>query len=97
MRGKRITKIAVLTIAIIFGLGATLALAASQWCLDKDKRDRCSVRECKAATKTTIAGPFATKQEAMKAKEDKCGKPATKPKAETKPKPETKPETKPPK
>ncbi|HTY22389.1 MAG TPA: hypothetical protein VMC85_04630 [Desulfomonilaceae bacterium] len=72
MTGRVVKKIAVLIITVAFGLGAGLAFAAEQYCLDKDKLGRCSVRACKAATKTTIAGPFATKAEAQKAKAEKC-------------------------
>jgi hypothetical protein len=72
MRGKIVKKIGMLIIAIVFALGAGLALAAQQYCLDRDKNGKCSVRQCKAKTKTTIAGPFATKEEAMKAKAKEC-------------------------
>ncbi len=71
MRGKIAIKIGILAITVIFGLGASLALAAEQWCLDKNVKGVCSVRECpKGKTKTTIAGPFASREEAMKAKEN---------------------------
>ena len=72
MRGNIITKVVILSVVLAFGLGASLALAAQQWCLDKNSKGVCSVRECAKATKTTIAGPFPTKDAAMKAKEEKC-------------------------
>ena len=88
MRGSVLKKIAVLTIVIIFALGSGLALAAAEksWFVQKDKNGVCSVHQLKAKTDKTIAGPFPTKDAAMKAKTEKCP-----PKAETKPKLETKP------
>ena len=85
MRGSILTRIAVLTIVIIFALGAALALAAEKsWFVQKDKNGVCSVHQLKAKTDKTIAGPFPTKDAAMKAKAEKC------PKAEKKTKPEKK-------
>ncbi len=51
---------------------------AKQWFVLKDKAGKCSVRQEKGPTPTTIAGPFATKEEAMKVKEEKCPKPEKK-------------------
>ncbi len=83
MRGKIVTKLVVAIIAISFVLGASMAFAAQQWCLDKNSKGVCSVRECpKGKTKTTIEGPFATKAEAEKAKansKDCLKKPEKKP------------------
>jgi lipopolysaccharide/colanic/teichoic acid biosynthesis glycosyltransferase len=50
-------------------------MSAEQWIVIKDSKGRCSVRTTsKGKTPKTIAGPFATKAEADKAKADKCGK-----------------------
>lgn len=49
-----------------------------QWFVLKDKNGKCSVHQEKGPTPTTIAGPFATKEEAVKAKEEKCPKPEKK-------------------
>lgn len=93
MRGSVLKKIAVLTVVIIFALGSGLALAAAEksWFVQKDKNGVCSVHQLKAKTDKTIAGPFPTKDAAMKAKAEKCPKPEKKSKSETKPKTETKP------
>ncbi len=100
MRGSALKKIAVLTIVVIFALCSGLALAAEKsWFVQKDKNGVCSVHQLKAKTDKTIAGPFPTKDAAMKAKEEKCPKPEKKSKTEKKSKIEMKPptETKPPK
>ena len=89
MRGKTVTKIVVLIIAISFVLGVSLALAAGKsYCVIKDKNGVCKVIKCDKATPATIqgGGPFATKEAAEKVKADKCQ--SQKP-PETKPKPET--------
>ncbi len=55
------------------------AISAEQWVVIKDSKGRCSVRTTtKGKTAKTIAGPFATKPEAEKAKAEKCGKPEQK-------------------
>ncbi|MGO9117420.1 MAG: hypothetical protein ACLQPD_07370 [Desulfomonilaceae bacterium] len=75
MRGSVLTKIAVLTVVIIFALCSGLALAAEKsWFVQKDKNGVCSVHQLKAKTDKTIAGPFPTKDAATKAKEEKCPK-----------------------
>lgn len=43
-----------------------------RWIVIKDSHGRCSVRTASALTGTTIAGPFATKGEAHKAKMEMC-------------------------
>jgi hypothetical protein len=58
----------------VFALTASLAFAADQWVVIKDKNGVCKVIEAKGKTDKTIAGPFKTKDEAKKAKEEKCGK-----------------------
>jgi hypothetical protein len=49
---------------------------AGQWCVikyqTKDKKTVCKVVECKGKTPKTIAGPFKSKDEALKAKEKSC-------------------------
>jgi len=88
-------KCAVLVIAVLFALSATLALAAEkkpekaekQWYIIKDKNGVCKVLQLKEKTDKTIAGPFKTKEEAKAAKEKSpdCAKPAPAKPAEKKP------------
>lgn len=75
MKSSLLKKAAVLVVALMFALVSTLALAqAKQWYVIKDKRGVCSVHQLKAKTEKTIAGPFATKDEAKKAKDKECPK-----------------------
>ncbi len=75
MRGKTVKRIVVAIVAISFVLGVSLALAAEKsWFVQKDKNGVCSVHQLKAKTDKTIAGPFPTKDAAVKAKEEKCPK-----------------------
>jgi hypothetical protein len=87
MRGGTLTKIAVLTIVIIFALASGLALAAGKsYCVIKGKDNVCKVIKCDKATPATIkgGGPFPTKEAAEKVKAE-CQKAAAKqPKAEKK-------------
>ena len=77
MRSSFVKKATILAIALMFALVSTLALAqAKQYYVLKSKRGVCSVRLLKAKSATTIAGPFATKEEAQKAKEKECPKKA---------------------
>jgi len=62
----------------LFVFTSTAALAADQYFLIKDKNNKCKVISAKAATPATIAGPFKTKDEANKAKAEKCPKPPAK-------------------
>ena len=73
----------VLAILVIFALTATVAVAADSWFVIKDKKGVCKVIKAKEKTPKTIAGPFASKAAAQKAKDKKCPKPAkaTKPAA----------------
>ncbi len=73
---RRVLKhIVILVIVLAFAFAPSLALAAEkQWFVIKDKNERCSVRQLKGATEKTIAGPFATKDQAEKAKAEKCPK-----------------------
>lgn len=75
MKNSVLKKAAILVIALMFALVSTFALAqAKQWYVQKDKRGVCSVHQLKAKTDKTIAGPFATKDEAKKAKDKECPK-----------------------
>jgi len=65
-------KIVVLIVGVVFALVSLPALAAEQWAVIKDSKGRCSVRQVTKKTDKTIAGPFATKAEADKAKKEKC-------------------------
>jgi hypothetical protein len=72
---KALKHIIILVIVLVFAFASGLAMAAEkQWFVIKDSKERCSVRQLKAATDKTIAGPFATKDQATKAKEEKCPK-----------------------
>ncbi len=73
---RRVMKhIVILVIVLAFAFAPSLALAAEkQWFVIKDKNERCSVRQLKAATEKTIAGPFASKDQAEKSKAEKCPK-----------------------
>jgi hypothetical protein len=76
MKRSFLKKAAILVVALMFALVSTLAMAqAKQWFVNKDKNGKCSVHEQKAKSATTIAGPFATKDDANKAKEKECPKP----------------------
>jgi hypothetical protein len=71
----RMKTILSILIAIIFTFGSSAVLyAADQWVVIKDSAGKCSVRQTKGKTPKTIAGPFATKAEAEKAKGEKCPK-----------------------
>lgn len=65
-------KIAVFFVGVMFALASLPVLAAEQWAVIKDSKGRCSVRQVTKKTEKTIAGPFATKAEAEKAKKEKC-------------------------
>jgi hypothetical protein len=69
-------KLMILIVAAFFLLTITpMTFAADQWAVIQDTSGKCSVRSVKGKTPKTIAGPFATKAEAEKAKQEKCGKP----------------------
>ncbi len=65
---------------LFIGLGVSLLvwawapIASADWAVIKDSTGKCAVRSVKAATPKTIAGPFKTKEEALQAKKEKCGK-----------------------
>jgi hypothetical protein len=70
-------RIVVLAMGLVFLLSPLAVFAADQWAVIKDSKGICSVRKVKAKTAKTIAGPFASKAEAEKAKKEQCppGKP----------------------
>lgn len=73
---KSLKTFVILMMAAVFVLSVTLAFAAEkQWYVLKNKNGVCSVKQLKDKSPTTIAGPFANKAEATKAKEEKCPKP----------------------
>ncbi|MCX5862873.1 MAG: hypothetical protein WCG29_06485 [Desulfomonile sp.] len=77
MRNSRLTKTLIFCVTALFLLVSAMALAADkQWFVIKDSKGVCSVRQLQGTSPKTIAGPFATKVEATKAKEEKCPKPA---------------------
>jgi hypothetical protein len=61
-----------LLLAVAFTLTITVLLASADYVVIKDKNGRCSVRESNHKTPKTIAGPFKTKEEAVKAEEKEC-------------------------
>jgi hypothetical protein len=65
-------KIVVFMIVAMFALSSLPVFAAEQWGVIKNKNGICSVRKITKKTEKTIAGPFATKAEALKAKKEKC-------------------------
>ncbi|MBM4328324.1 MAG: hypothetical protein FJ118_14315 [Deltaproteobacteria bacterium] len=74
---KSLKKWVVLLLALAFALSVTLAFAAekkgSQWFVIKDSKGVCKVIQSgKDKTPASIAGPFATKELAAKAKAEKC-------------------------
>jgi len=71
-------KVAIFVIGLFFVLSSIPGMAAEQWVVIKDSQGKCSVRKAKGTTPKTIAGPFATKAEAEKAKKEKCPKPEKK-------------------
>lgn len=75
MNRGMLKKIVVLLVVVAFSLMSALALAAAkQWVVIKDAKGVCKVIQAKGKTAKTIAGPFATKEEAQKAKAAKCPK-----------------------
>lgn len=62
----------------MFVFTSVAALAADQYFVIKDKNNQCKVIKAKDKTPATIAGPFKTKDEANKAKAEKCPKPPPK-------------------
>jgi hypothetical protein len=71
-------KILLLLVLAMFVFTSAAALAADQFFVIKDKNGLCKVIKAKDKTPTTIAGPFKTKDEANKAKAEKCPKPPPK-------------------
>lgn len=74
MRRKLLRILVVLAVALSLSLVTAMALAADQWVVIKDSKGVCKVIKAKAKTAKTIAGPFAKKEDAVKAKEEKCPK-----------------------
>ncbi len=73
--GKKVWKMmVVILVALSLSLVAALAFAAEQWFVVKDAKGVCKVIKAKAKTAKSIAGPFAKKEDAVKAKEEKCPK-----------------------
>ncbi|MBI5569210.1 MAG: hypothetical protein HY914_04615 [Desulfomonile tiedjei] len=80
MRSNPLKRLTVLLLALVFCLVCGLSFAAEkQWVVIKDSKGKCSVRSTtKGKTEKTIEGPFATKEEAQKAKAVACPKPEKK-------------------
>ncbi len=73
-------------IALIFVLTTVAAFAAGDsYVVIKDKNGVCRVIQAKEKTPATIAGPFKTKEEAVKAKEKECPKASSQPSKPTSP------------
>lgn len=71
-------KVLILLALALFVFTSAAALAADQFFVVKDKNNVCKVIKAKASTPATVAGPFKTKDEANKAKAEKCPKPPAK-------------------
>ncbi len=68
-------KAAIVLVVTVFLFVSGLSFAAGKkWVVIKDSKGVCKVIQAKDKTPKTVAGPFATKDEAMKAKAAKCGK-----------------------
>lgn len=75
MRFRFAKKAAIILVVTVFLFMSGLSFAAGQkWVVIKDAKGVCKVVQAKDKTPKTIAGPFATKDEAMKAKAAKCEK-----------------------
>jgi hypothetical protein len=69
-----------LFMAIIFVLSTVTAFAAGDsYVVIKDKNGNCKIIRAQEKTPKTIAGPFKTKEEAVKAKEKECAKTSSQP------------------
>jgi hypothetical protein len=85
MRGNLFRKTVIFLVVAIFSLTSGLVLAAEkdktkksekQWVVIKDKNGKCSVRSVThGKTEKSIAGPFATKEQAEAEKAKLCPKP----------------------
>jgi hypothetical protein len=64
----------VLLVVLSLSLVTAIAFAADQWVVVKDSKGTCKVIKAKGKTPKTIAGPFAKKEDAVKAKDEKCPK-----------------------
>ncbi len=65
----------ILLVITLFCLVSTMALAAEkQWYVLKDSKGTCKVVQLKEKSPKTIAGPFASKADAQKAKAEACPK-----------------------
>ncbi len=73
MRLNFVRKAVVMAVVTLFLFVSGLAFAAEKkWVVIQDAKGVCKVIQAKEKTPKTIAGPFATKDEAMKAKAAKC-------------------------
>jgi hypothetical protein len=85
MRNAKLKKTLIFCMTALFLLVSAMALAADKsWFVIKDSKGTCKVLQAKERTPKTIAGPFASKAEATKAKEESCPKPAPAKKEPTK-------------
>lgn len=77
MRDAGFKKTLIFCMTALFLLVSVMAFAAEKsWFVIKDSKGVCKVLQAKEKTPKTVAGPFATKAEATKAKEESCPKPA---------------------
>ena len=59
---KHVKRFLVVIILALFAFSPLLSFAAGkQWCVTKDKNQKCKVIQCDKETPKTIAGPFKTK------------------------------------
>lgn len=76
MRNARFKTVLIFCVTALFLLVSAMALAADKsWYVIKDSKGTCKVLQAKERTPKTVAGPFASKAEATKAKEESCPKP----------------------
>ncbi len=69
-----IKRLLAILLVLVFSLTATLAIAADSSVVIKDKHGVCKVIKSDHKTPKTIAGPFASKDEAKKVKDKECPK-----------------------
>ena len=74
MRRNLLRILVVFALSLSLSLMTAIAFAADQWVVIKDAKGVCKVIKAKGKTPKTIAGPFAKKEDAVKAKEAKCPK-----------------------
>ena len=65
-------RVSVLSLAVVFALLIAVTSASADYVVLKDKNGHCRVIQSDHKTPKTIAGPFKTKEEALRVKEKEC-------------------------